>query len=106
MIGGPALHALGYGYLLHPVLPNVVVMLGVAVAFNAVFRWRRYPVAWVRVAAAPQRSYLSVQPIDLVQALREIDSFIDVDPDDLERIVARAESLAAERRALARRGGR
>ncbi len=45
VIGGPSVHALGFGHLLHPVLLNVIVLLGVAIVFNALFRWRRYPVA-------------------------------------------------------------
>ncbi|WP_020648714.1 HPP family protein [Solimonas variicoloris] len=102
VIGGPSVHALGYDYLLHPVLLNVVVMLAVAVLFNALFRWRRYPVAWVRARPAPARNYLSLQPVDLAHALKEIDSFIDVDPDDLERIVALAEVHASARRAQTR----
>lgn len=103
VIGGPSVHALGYGYLLHPILPNVLMLLAVAVGFNALFRWRRYPVAWVRARTPPARNYLSLQPEDLAHALQQIDSFIDVDPDDLERIVALAESHAAARRAQARK---
>jgi CBS domain-containing membrane protein len=102
VIGGPPVHALGYAYLLHPVALNVAVIVATAIAFNALFRWRRYPVAWVR-AQPPLRHYLALQPADFEAALRQIDSFIDVDPDDLERIVTLAEAHAAERRALARR---
>ncbi len=43
VIGGPDVHALGYGYLLMPVLINVAAILSMAIAFNALFPWRRYP---------------------------------------------------------------
>lgn len=39
VLGGPAVHALGYTYVFSPVLLNVLVLLVVAVAFN-------YPLVW------------------------------------------------------------
>ena len=46
VIGGEATHALGYQFVITPVLINALVMLAVAVAFNFAFPWRRYP-AWL-----------------------------------------------------------
>ena len=46
VIGGEATHALGYQFVFTPILLIVLVMLAVAVLFNAFFRWRRYP-AWL-----------------------------------------------------------
>ncbi len=46
--GGDAVHALGFHYVLTPVLLNVVVILLVAIVFNFPFPWRRYPAAWAR----------------------------------------------------------
>ncbi len=43
VVGGEAVHRLGFEYLLTPVLINVLVILAVAVVFNYPFRWRRYP---------------------------------------------------------------
>jgi CBS-domain-containing membrane protein len=89
VIGGASLQALGFQYLLTPVLINVAVILAVAVLFNALFRWRRYPASLSGEAplhAAGETAYGPIAHEDLVYALSQIDSFIDVTEDDLLRI--------------------
>lgn len=97
VIGGPAIQALGYGYVLTPVAENVVLLLGAGVIFNYPFRWRRYPAALAQsAAAAPDAGSVRTPPYagptstlahsDLVYALSEIDSFIDVSENDLVHI--------------------
>ena len=92
VLGGESVQALGYGYLLSPVLLNVVVLLAVAVAFNYPFAWRRYPQAWHRRSAtAPKAVEESMIPhSSLVYALSQIDTFVDVSEEDLQRIYALA----------------
>lgn len=92
VLGGESVHALGYGYLLSPVLLNVVVLLAVAVAFNYPFVWRRYPQAWHRPSAAePTVHEESMIPhSSLVYALSQLDTFVDVSEEDLQRIYALA----------------
>jgi CBS-domain-containing membrane protein len=51
--GGDAVHALGFHYILSPVLLNVLVILLVAMLFNFPFPWRRYPAAWTRKQNQP-----------------------------------------------------
>ncbi|HLT36707.1 MAG TPA: HPP family protein [Enhygromyxa sp.] len=43
VIGGPGIHALGYGYALVPVGLNALVLLGIAVLINNAIPGRRYP---------------------------------------------------------------
>lgn len=43
IIGSPKLKALGYGYVLMPVLTGVLLLLAVALAFNNVTATRHYP---------------------------------------------------------------
>jgi len=43
VIGGTQVHALGYAFLLTPLLLNVIAILMIAILFNMPFRWRRYP---------------------------------------------------------------
>jgi CBS-domain-containing membrane protein len=89
VIGGDSIHTLGYQYVLTPVLLNVIVMLVVAVAFNYPFHWRRYPATLGRAASAeeaPAGPYGPIEHGDLVYALSEIDSFIDVTEEDLLEI--------------------
>jgi CBS-domain-containing membrane protein len=49
VVGGNAVHQLGYQFVLTPVLVNVMTILLVALVFNAPFSWRRYPLAWASV---------------------------------------------------------
>lgn len=95
VMGGESIHALGYGYLLVPVLLNVTVLLIVAVLFNFPFVWRRYPQAWWREtveakaaieALPPEAPERMIPHSDLVYALSQIDTFIDVSEEDLQRI--------------------
>ncbi len=100
VIGGEATHALGYQFVFTPILINVLVMLAVAVVFNAFFSWRRYP-AWLAnrggqdTPAGDARQ--SIEHADLVAALSQIDSIIDVSEQDLLRIYALATGTAAQR---------
>jgi CBS domain-containing membrane protein len=43
VLGGPAIHELGYGYALAPVGINALVLLGLALLINNVIPGRRYP---------------------------------------------------------------
>lgn len=43
VIGGPSVHVLGYGYVFAPILIDTLVIISVAMLFNLLFRWRRYP---------------------------------------------------------------
>mgnify|MGYP001816328175 FL=1 len=99
VIGGETTHALGYQFVVTPVLINVLGMLAVAIAFNAFFPWRRYPVWLVnrdgKAAASDTRQ--SIEHADLVAALSQIDSIIDVSEHDLLRIYALATGTAAQR---------
>jgi len=89
VIGGPQIHALGFQYILTPVAINTVVILVVAFIFNAAFEWRRYPAFLVSKKTKLSKTPGDHAPIDhadLVYALSQIDSFIDVTEDDLLRI--------------------
>ena len=92
VLGGETVHALGYGYLFSPVLLNVVVLLTVAVVFNYPFAWRRYPQSWHQrtqpVAMTAEKSMIPHS--SLVYALSQIDTFVDISEDDLQRIYALA----------------
>lgn len=99
VLGGKPILTLGYDYLFVPVLLNVVVLLIVAVLFNYPFAWRRYPQAWWRESAGTE-TYINpvshagekcmIPHSDLVYALSQLDTFIDVSEEDLQRIYALA----------------
>jgi CBS-domain-containing membrane protein len=91
VLGGEAVHALGYGYVLSPVLLDVLVLLAVAVAYNYPFAWRRYPQCWHRRSQVPEPAEKHMIPhSSLVYALSQIDTFVDVSEEDLQRIYALA----------------
>ncbi|MCE5180908.1 MAG: HPP family protein [Betaproteobacteria bacterium] len=85
VLGGEPVRALGYGFLVTPVLINVTIILIVAVAANYAFPWRRYP-HWLSEPQGGQDEKCVIAHSDLVYALSEIDSFIDVSEEDLLRI--------------------
>lgn len=98
VVGGESVRALGFAYLITPVLLNVLVLLGVAMLFNAPFLHRRYP-RWLAepdanhaAATAPAKIELAakekllVAHSDLVYALSQIDAYVDISEDDLLRI--------------------
>jgi CBS-domain-containing membrane protein len=97
VIGGQEIVELGYRFVLLPVALNVIVILAVAILFNYVFAWRRYPVYVVQQRGKgieTKHAYEVIAHADLVYALSQIDSFIDVSESDLLRIY----ELATKRR--------
>lgn len=92
VVGGQAVHNLGFQYVVTPILLNVLVIFSVAVLFNAMFKWRRYPYSW-HIKSTKKQNVDADRTIgtdishqDFVYALSEIDSFIDVSEHDLLRI--------------------
>lgn len=90
VIGGESVHALGYQYVITPVLLNILILLVVGVVFNYMFPWRRYP-AFLHKKKMQEGSFTSMENSqiaheDFVYALSEIDSFIDISEHDLLRI--------------------
>ncbi len=98
VVGGEAVHALGFEFVLWPVLLNALIMLLVAALFNWPFAWRRYPavLAQTKRRLRPHPFGRENQHEDIVKALRELDSFVDVTEADL---IILARSIAREREA-------
>lgn len=87
VMGGDKIHELGYQFVLTPILLNVLVILLVALLFNALFSWRRYPLALFRKSQHVDNSLRSkITHADFVYALSQADSFMEVSEFDLVRI--------------------
>ncbi len=89
VIGSEQLHQLGFSYILQPILLNVVVILAVAVIFNGLFHWRRYPARMQAPAAEADSAETGYDPIsheDFVYALSQIDTIVDASEEDLLKI--------------------
>jgi CBS-domain-containing membrane protein len=91
-LGNDAVRAMGFGFVVAPLMLNVLIILIAAIAFNALFPWRRYPAALVRrvTAPVPAAGYEAISHEDFVFALSQLDSFIDVSEEDLLRIYSLA----------------
>ena len=86
VIGGPAIHAMGFQFVVGPVLLNALAIVAIAVVFNSLFGWRRYPASRnVTVRAAIPASGDPTHE-EVIQALRSMDSFMDITEEDLVRL--------------------
>ena len=105
--GGSHVIDLGYNYVVFPVLLNTIALISCGILFNALFQWRRYPSHWFR--RHQTRSLTGVKPSfrhispdiaqeDFAAALHQMNSFIDITPDDLSDLFELA-SRSARRRA-------
>lgn len=89
VLAAGAADPMGYWFVL-TVMLNAGVMLLVAIGFNALFKWRRYPAALYNAVSPKgvQDPYPDITHAEFVAALAEIDTFIDVSEQDLLRIYA------------------
>ena len=92
VIGGATVDGFGYLYVVLPVGLGAVLMIGVAILFNYPFSHRRYPVslksspASATTAARHDPAYPDISHADLVTAIAQIDTFVDISEEDLLRI--------------------
>lgn len=101
VIGGPAIHNLGYGFLLSPLGFDLIALLGLALLLNNLMPGRRYPARAASVAAGAKASTgqeLGLDPADLQRALEDMGAYIDVSRDDLNEIYVRAQLHGRRRR--------
>jgi CBS-domain-containing membrane protein len=89
-MAGSGVHKLGYFYLFTPVLVNVAIILSVALLFNYLFHWRRYPAALMQYKQKDVKPDLQVEESlsrdDIEHALRQMNQFVDVGPEELGKI--------------------
>lgn len=99
VLGGEAVHRLGFHFVLYPVLLNSVLLLLFAVFFNRLIG-RHYPIT----AHVNERSKdptptqkVSIQPKDIEYALEQHTELLDISQYDLEKIILEAQEHASER---------
>ena len=99
--GGTGITEQGFGFVLMPVLVNALILMIVAIVFNAFFAWRRYPAHLARPhrrqPLCPGRRVGALINEDFAAALSDMDSFIDVTPEDLQTLVELAVQHADRR---------
>ncbi|WP_461521381.1 HPP family protein [Porticoccus sp.] len=91
VIGGDAIHELGYLFLLIPVLLNTCTLLLAGTLFNSVFPWRRYPHGLRSRPAVNHDIHVGRHAVlsqeDVAAALHQLDSFMDIAMDDISEVI-------------------
>jgi len=104
VLGGPAIHDLGFYYVLVPVGLNVMVIFMVALVVNNLIPGRRYPLMPETAAEQQQLDHSwalgqnLINDKDLDSAMDNLDSYIDADREDLKQIYQQATMNAYKRR--------
>ena len=100
VIGGQSIHDLGFNYVLTPTLLNCTVIFSVALIFNNIFPWRRYPMSLMRYQAShlPVSQEAPVGLPEVRQALEQSEVLIDVAPEQLFDLYQRAQHLSRSAR--------
>jgi CBS-domain-containing membrane protein len=97
VIGGNSIHAMGYDFLLYPLLINLLVMLVLALIINNGFYWRRYPLFLNATVRNETNEKHLFELDDLYHVLEEEDIFIDVSAEELMHIYNAARDNARAR---------
>ncbi|WP_199731318.1 HPP family protein [Paraburkholderia sp. RAU2J] len=98
VLGGPAIHALGYRFVLEPIALQSVALLAAALTYHAV-TGHRYPHAGRQNRSAPadDASPGGFTRADLDTVLKRRGEMLDIDPDDLESLLRETQLQAFSR---------
>lgn len=97
VIGGPAIHDLGFAYALFPVGLNCLLLALAAGLFNHPFPWRRYPLSLMRYATVPLRTREPLPgPREVQQAMDRLDVVIDAGAAELADLIRHALQIARD----------
>lgn len=103
VIGGESIRSLGYTYVFAPTLLNCLVIFCVAMVFNNLFAWRRYPHSLMKFQPRPTASLAStavaVNLGHIQQAVGEADELVDAPAEQLLSLLQRAQLLAEQEQA-------
>lgn len=92
VVGSSEIHALGFEYILTPVLLNTVIIFITAFVFNSFFPWRRYPTSMMRFTDTPiieeQKPSRYIEKTHIERALSDIDLVVDLNVDTLQQLFA------------------
>ena len=102
---GADVHALGFEFVWLVIAVNIAFLLVIAIAYNGLFHWRRYPAHLFQGAEAKKiqpaaplffntDSTLTISAEDITVALQKSHSFVDATADDLIAIFESASQHA------------
>ncbi|MFM0730963.1 HPP family protein [Paraburkholderia sediminicola] len=101
VLGGPAVHALGYAFVLEPIAVQSLALLCAAIVYH-VATGHRYPHAGRQNQGNPsttaeQASRSGFTRADLETVLKRRSEMLDIDPDDLESLLRETQLQAFSR---------
>ena len=101
VLGGPAIHALGYRFVLEPIAIQSAALLGAAIAYHAA-TGHRYPHAGRQGRGAAGNAPDNASRGDFIRAdleavLKRRSEMLDIDPDDLESLLRETQLQAFSR---------
>ncbi|KAA1013188.1 HPP family protein [Paraburkholderia panacisoli] len=101
VLGGPAIHALGYRFVLEPIAIQSAALLAAALAYHAA-TGHRYPHSGLlsrgtTANAADDASRAGFTRADLEAVLKRRSEMLDIDPDDLESLLRETQLQAFSR---------
>ena len=84
---------------------NIIVILALALVINNVFKWRRYPVYWLKKTSSDEQPASAVKTKDfeledLHHVLQQQDVFVDVSMSELSGFYDQASAYYAERKKM------
>ncbi|MCF2950077.1 HPP family protein [Paraglaciecola aquimarina] len=94
VIGGQAIHDLGYWYVITPTLINCTILLLTALLFNNFFHWRRYPqnlMRYQKVGYHPDTQRIKMRHIH--DAISQSEIVIDASEEQIKHIVDLADAI-------------
>ncbi|WP_323120412.1 HPP family protein [Burkholderia alba] len=94
VVGGPAVHVLGFRFVLEPIAVQSAVLLGAALLYHAL-TGHRYPHG--AAAPRPEATRAGFTRADLQAVLQRRTEWIDVTPEDLEALLRDVELQAYAR---------
>ncbi|MBU3005909.1 HPP family protein [Paraglaciecola arctica] len=99
VMGGSVITDLGYQYLLVPIAANLLAILLLSLAYNALFTWRRYPAHLAHkfkktVTTKPKDRQFELTHEDFAAAMQELDSYVDITPEGLADLLELAKQHA------------
>jgi len=105
VLGGPAVHAAGFTFVLAPVMLNSILIAALAIFYNNAVG-RRYPHSpqlvppspAAKASEAPATTSLGIAAVDLDAVLRDYNKVLDISREDLENIFIQVEQQAYKRR--------
>ena len=99
VIGGDAVHQLGYQFVLYPVLLNSLLLLGVAVIFNRMLgkQYPQLPQLNTRSTDPTPTQKATIHPQDIRDVLAQQTQLLDISEYDLQKLILAAQGKATAR---------